>query len=141
MSDATLIGGVVTLLGLIGSGIAWLVRRRDSKKDPIPKESAAVALAQSGVALMQGVADRLEARISGLEDDLAQARLDGAAARAEDRTEIDGLRGDVQHLRLTLSAAARYIERLLRWAKSDTRPPIPPLPSDLRDLIDPSLHD
>jgi len=124
MPDPTsLIGSIVALLGATGGGIAWMVRRRDAKKDPIPKESAAVALAQSGVSLMQGVADRLDVELG------------------EVRSELGDLKGDVQRLTLTLGAAARYIERLLRWAKSDTRPPIPPLPSDLRDLIDPSLHD
>ena len=124
MPDLTsLIGPVVGLLGAIGGGVAWLVRRRDQAKDPIPKESAAVALAQSGVSIMQGVADRLEARVIALEG------------------EVVNLKSDVGRLTLTLGAAARYIERLLRWAKSESRPPIPPLPSELRDLIDPSLHD
>lgn len=124
MPDLTsLIGPVVGLLGAIGGGVAWLVRRRDQAKDPIPKESAAVALAQSGVSIMQGVADRLESRVIALEG------------------EVVNLKGDVGRLTLTLGAAARYIERLLRWAKSESRPPIPPLPSELRDLIDPSLHD
>jgi hypothetical protein len=72
---------------------------------------------------MQSVADRLEERINTLEGEVVE------------------LRGEQAHMRLTLSAAARYIERLLRWAKSESRPPIPPLPSDLRDLIDPALHD
>lgn len=125
-----LIGAVVGALGAIGGGVAWLVRRRDSKKDPIPKESAAVALAQSGVALMQGVADRLEGDIGDLRNEVASQR-----------DEIGDLRGDLHSLRVTLGAAARYIERLLHWAKSESRPPVPPLPVELRDLIDPALHD
>lgn len=118
-----LIGGVVAFMGAVGAGIAWLVRRRDSKKDPIPKESAAVALANQSVSLMQGVANEIRT-------DLATVR-----------NEVGELRDEVEGLRTTLSAAARYIERLLRWAKSESRPPLPPLPNALHDLIDPSLHD
>ena len=127
-------GGLVALILATGGGIRWWVKRHDDKLDPIPKSEAAMALAQSGVALMQGVADELR-------EEMSRVKADAASQGDTLRTEVDGLRGDVQHLRLTLTAAARYIERLLRWAKSDTRPPIPPLPSDLRDLIDPSLHD
>ena len=119
-TTVTAVVGTVTPVGL---AVGWWFRRRDSQKDPIPKESAAVALATSGVALMQTVADRLDERLKGLE------------------AEVGELRREQVHMRLTLSAAARYIEKLLRWAKSDTRPPIPHLPDDLRDLIDPSLHD
>lgn len=125
-----IVGGVVAFLGTVGPGIAWIVRRRDGKKDPIPKESAAVALAQSGVSLMQGVADRLGAELVEVRTELSDLR-----------SELSDVRGEVSRLTTTLGAAARYIERLLRWAKSESRPPIPPLPSELRDLIDPALHD
>src|SRR5438128_12432736 len=117
------IGLIVTALGSLGGAIAWYVRRRDSQKDPIPKETAAVPLAQSGVALMHGVAERLDA-------DLASVR----AELVEVREEMAECRSDVQRLTDTLGAAVRYIERLLRWDKSETRGPRPPLPTELHDL-------
>lgn len=125
-----IVGGIVTVLGTVGTGVAWLLSRRDRKKDPIPKESAAVALAQSGISLMQGVADRINAELLEVRTELSDVR-----------TELSDVRSEVRRLTTTLGAAARYIERLLRWAKSESRPPIPALPSELRDLIDPALYD
>lgn len=149
-----LIAGVVTLL-VSGGGVTWWVSRRDTQKDPIPKEKAAVALSESAVTIMQGVADELRAElarereyrsgeVASLRED--QAKLKQAQEAADEahqltRRELEETRTDVQWLRATLGVAAAYIEKLLRWARSESRPPIPPLPSDLRNLIDPSLYE
>lgn len=144
------IPALVTLLTMIGGGIAWWLRRRDSKKDPIPKESAAVALAQSSVSIMQGVADDLREGLARKDAEIATLRADLTALSsrqrnteerlAETQTELADTRTDIDWLRSTLGVAASYIENLLRWARADSRPPIPPLPEKLRTLIDPSLH-
>lgn len=123
MEPTSTIGAIVGLLGAIGGGVAWFVRRRDTRKDPIPKDAAAVALAQSATALMQGVADRLDSELGDV------------------RKRMNGLETDIARLTSTLGAAIRYIERLLRWDKTEARGPRPPLPPELYDLIDPSLHD
>lgn len=149
-----LIAGVVTLL-VSGGGVTWWVSRRDRQKDPIPKEKAAVALSESAVTIMQGVTDELRtelarereyraAEVASLRQDQAQLRRAQEAAREaheQTRRELEDTRTDVRWLRETLGVAAAYIEKLLRWARSESRPPIPPLPSDLRTLIDPSLYD
>ena len=144
------IPALVTLIGLIGGGIAFLIRRRDSKKDPIPKESAAVALAQSSVSIMQAVADDLREGLARKDAELATMRADLTALSARQRTteerltetqsELADTRTDIDWLRSTLGVAASYIEKLLRWAREDARPPLPALPEKLRTLIDPSLH-
>ena len=120
----------VSVLTAIGAGIAWVMRRHDSKKDPVPKEAAAVALSNEAVGIMRGVANDLKGDIANLRGEVA--------AMKESQAELGR---EIQRLKLTLGTAATFIERLLRWAKSDSRPPIPALPSDLFDLIDPSLHD
>lgn len=155
------IPALVTLLSLIGAGIAFLLRRRDSQKDPIPKESAAVALAQSSISIMQGIADRQGAEIEAERKmrasdraehkaEMTQLHLEMSALHARQKSTEDQLkstqaelaetRADITWLRDTLGVAASYIEKLLRWARSDSRPPLPPLPEKLRTLIDPSLH-
>ena len=170
------IPALVTLLTMLGGGVAWWLRRRDSKKDPIPKESAAVALADSSVAIMKDVAAELRRDLATEREIRAQDRAQHAADRANDqalhaaerasdraqhaaeldalktemsalhsglattKTELAETRADIDWLRTTLGVAASYIEKLLRWAREDSRPPIPPLPEKLRTLIDPSLH-
>lgn len=115
-------GGLVTVILAAGGGIKWWVGRQDARKDPIPKDQAAVALASSGVSLMQAVADELKAQMADL------------------RHELTDLRSEQVSMRAHLGAAVRHIEQLLRaWPKSG--PSRPPLPEDLRDLIDPALHD
>lgn len=147
-----LIAGVVTLL-VSGGGVTWWVSRRDTQKDPIPKEKAAIALSESAVTIMQGVTDELRtelqrereyrtAEVASLRQDLTKVKQDQEVAyeaHQQTRRELEDTRTDVQWLRETLGIAAAYIEKLLRWARSESRPPIPPLPSDLRSLIDPSL--
>lgn len=153
--DVQVIGAIVTLLSVVGGGVAWWVRRHDAQKDPIPKESAVVALADSAVTIMRGVTDELRAELAHereyrasetaiLRDDLSKVKKAQEAAdtaHAQTRRELEETRTDVQWLRATLGIAAAYIERLLRWARSESRPPIPPLPPDLRNLIDPSLYE
>ena len=115
-------GGIVAIILAVGGGIQWWVGRQDAKKDPIPKDQAAVALASSGVSLMQEVANELRAQMSDL------------------RHEVTDLRSEQVRMRANLGAALDFIERVMRaWPKSG--PTRPPLPADLRDLIDPALHD
>ena len=130
------IPALIALLTTLGGAVAWWLRRRDSKKDPIPKESAAVALAQSSVSIMQGVADELREEMAAL-----RARLQATEERLTNtQNELADTRTDIDWLRTTLGVAASYIEKLLRWAHSESRPPLPSLPERLRSLIDPALH-
>lgn len=115
-------GGIVAIILAVGGGIQWWVGRQDAKKDPIPKDQAAVALASSGVSLMQAVADELKAQMADLRHELTDLRVEQTQMRATQRMSL------------------QFIELLLRaWPKDG--PTRPPLPEDLRDLIDPALHD
>jgi MYXO-CTERM domain-containing protein len=73
----TYVGAAIGLLGLAGGGVAWFIRRRDAKADPIPKQAAAVALAEKSVSMMQTVAVRVDT-------ELAAVRVELMASRARD---------------------------------------------------------
>lgn len=121
--------GIVGVILAIGGGIRWWVGRRDNLKDPIPKADAAAALNSQAVALMQSVAADMEKRFSSLNG--RNQLLENRVSAAEQTLEM---------LEQKLQAAAHYIEDVWRRARVGAWP-LPPVPSELRDLIDPDLHD
>ena len=130
-----MLSAIVGGLTVLGGGIGWLVRRHDARKDTIPKAAAEVALAQQALGIVKESRDSLA-------DDVRRLMLD----RDEDRSRIDKLEADritdrarIGRLEALLGVAAGYIEALLRWVRTGAKPPHPPLPDDLNDLIDPSL--
>jgi len=123
-------GGLVTLILGTGAGVWRWVDRQDKKKDPIPKDAAAVALAQSGVTLMQAVAKDLETRLTA---------LSGSNQLLEQR--VSAAEGTIAHHEHLFTSAMSYIEALLRHIREGRPWPPSPAPADLRDLIDPTLHD
>jgi len=129
--------GLVTLILGIGAGVKWWVGRRDAAKDPIPKDRAAVALSASAVDLAQAMIDEVRAEMSMLRNELAGVR--GTNRVLE--TRVGAAEGTIQHHETMFGAAMSYIEALLRHIRDGRDQPTPPVPSDLRDLIDPSLHD
>lgn len=129
--------GLVTLILGIGAGIKWWVGRLDNAKDPIPKDRAAVALSTSAVTLMQAVADEMRAEVSELRTELAGVR--GTNRILE--TRVGAAESTIEHHESMFSAAMSYIEALLRHIRDGREQPAPPVPNDLRDLIDPDLHD
>lgn len=52
------------------------------------------------------------------------------------RTEVRGLRNEVERFKRWLTAAVAYIRELLAWAATVTHPvPHPPIPHEIADLI------
>lgn len=146
MADAaTIVPVIVGALTTLGGGLAWYIRRHDSAKDPLPKLTAEQMLAERAVQMAGGISLRLEVEVERISRDLDKERTRGD----RQQVELDALREDNTRLHekvgviLTrLADAARYIEALLRWSRDGSRPDTPPsLPDELRDLIDPSLHD
>ena len=129
--------GIVTLILALGAGIKWWVGRNDAKKDPIPKDQAAVVLSTSAVSLAQAMIDEVRAEMSNLRNELAGVR--GGARVTESR--LTAAESTIQHHETMFGAAMSYIEALLRHIRDGRNQPAPPVPVDLRDLIDPSLHD
>lgn len=130
-------GGLVTLILAIGGGVRWWVGRQDAAKDPIPKDQAAVALSTSAVTLAQAMIDDVRAEMSNLRNELAGVR--GGARVTESR--LSAAEQTIQHHETMFGAAMSYIEALLRHIRDGRSQPTPPVPGELRDLIDPSLHD
>jgi hypothetical protein len=130
-------GGLVTLILAIGGGLKWWIGRQDAKKDPIPKDQAAVALSTSAVSLAHAMLDEVRAEMSNLRNELAGVR--GGARITESR--LSAAESTIAHHESMFGAAMSYIEALLRHIRDGREQPTPPVPSELRDLIDPSLHD
>lgn len=130
-------GGLVTVILALGGGIKWWVGRSDAKKDPIPKDRAAVALSASAVELSQAVLAQVRSEMSELRDELAGER--GRTRTLEGRVEV--AEGTIAHHEAMFGAAMSYIKELLRHIRDGRPSPAPPVPRDLRDLIDPTLHD
>lgn len=130
-------GGIVTLILAIGGGIKWWVGRMDARKDPIPKDQAAVALSASAVEVANAVLAQVRAEMAEVRAELATERrnrhgLEGRVGSAEET---------IRHHESMFSAAMGYIEALLRHIRAGLPTPAPPVPGDLTDLIDPSLYE
>lgn len=125
----TVITGLVALLGAVGSGYAWIKNRQDKAKDPIPKDSAAVALSASAVAVSQSVINDVVARMN---------EMSGRNKILENR--ITAAEGTIEHHERLFGAALSYIESLLRHIRDGKPWPPTPAPGELRDMIDPDLH-
>jgi len=121
-------GGLISLILAIGAGLKWWIGRKDSLKDPIPKDAAAVALAQSGVTLMQAVAKDLEVRLTALST--SNQKLEQRVSAAE---------GTIEHHEKLIGAALPYIEALLRHIRDGKSQPPPAIPIEIRAMLDPDL--
>jgi hypothetical protein len=140
MTETGLVGAAVTLILAAASGIGYLLRRRDNQKDPIPKESAAVALANQSVAIMMGVATRLTTEVEQVKAQLAAVKAESERTKAMQDAQVHSLEASVETLDESLSAAIRFIEQLMRHTMSGGREPKPAIPPQLHDLIDPMLR-
>lgn len=136
MPDTGLIGGIVTLLGVVGSGIAWIYNRRDKAKDPIPKQSAAILLADQSVTIAQKMLGDLSADVTSVRREIADVKRDASHTKAR----LSATEHTLELLEQKLQAAVHYIEDVWRRARVGAWP-LPPVPAELRDLIDPDLHD
>jgi hypothetical protein len=130
-------GGIVAVILALGGGVKWWVGRQDARKDPIPKDAAAVALSASAVEVMQTVTAEMRAEMSELRAELSGVR---GANRATE-TRLTAAESTIQHHEHLFGAALSYIEALLRHIRDGKPWPPSPAPADLRDLIDPALHD
>lgn len=110
-----IISAVVTLVLALGSAIAWWVKRRDTKADPIPRSAAEVAMSRQALGIIQASAKRLEADVKRLSED-----------READRCRIDALEASMHDLRS--SWTTWYSDLRDRWHhhREQPNPPSPP---------------
>lgn len=137
-------GGGVTLILGAGKAVQWWVARRDAGKDPIPKQEAAVALADKGMGIMNELVDELREELRREREERGVLRAEMMTMRQEHAVTIGRLSATEQSLAMlqsSFTSALRFIERMLRWARDGGTPPPPTVPTDLADLIDPTLHD
>jgi len=130
-------GGLISVILAIGAGLKWWIGRKDAQKDPIPKDAAAVALSASAVEVMQAVTSEMRAEMSDLRAEVSALRYADRAKEAR----LGAAESTIQHHESMFGAALSYIDALLRHIRSGKPWPPAPAPADLRDLIDPSLHD
>lgn len=137
MPDAGMLTALVSALVTLGGGVAWYVRRRDTAKDPIPKQVAAVALADQSVSMMRDVANEVRSDMANLRAELVTLRKENE----RNATRMQSLEASVETLDSALTAAIGYIEHLIRYMRGGAHGPEPVVPERLRDLIDPMLHE
>ena len=143
MTHPATITAIVSALAVIGPGIAWWVKRRDSRKDPIPKSQAAVALADSAV----GLANETLAMVAAQLVDVKQ-RVDEQGTRIRELENADRAKsGEIA--RLTQLVAALKVEKdqivahwreLWQWVVAGAPPPPPTPPDHLRDVLGPDIE-
>lgn len=129
--------GVVSLLTVIGGGIAFLVRRRDNAKDPIPKQSATLALADQSVKIAGSVLAEIRQELTDVRSKIRE--FETAAEKQNKR--VASLEDSVETLDTALSVAVGYIGRLIAYIRGGADGPEPTIPPQLRDLVDPLLRD
>lgn len=141
---ATLVYVVIAVLTTAGGGLAWYIRRHDTRKDPLPRTAAEVAIAKEALGIIVASRDALTQDMARQGEELAQERARGDRHEQELvqlRKEHAELHDIVDEIRSRLTAAARYIETLLRWGRAGGHDPEPDVPEGLADLIDPTVRD
>ena len=141
--DGPLITAVTGLLIAVGSGIAWLVQRRDRARPRIARQAAEVAQASDAVGgALTVVQDSLTAEIARLRADSDADRTRWATERAADRDRIACLEQTTQELRHDVTVLRENEGRLVGWVATlhkgvtdGTIPPLPPVPEWLTRLL------
>jgi hypothetical protein len=124
--DPSWLPGLVPLLLALGGGAAWLIRRYDQRKDPLPKREAELVLAEQALGIVKSAAEFSASEAVTLRARVTQLEMDHGDLRTR-MVRIESL----------FSRALAYIETLLRaWPDA---PPPPPPPRELHNLIDSSL--
>lgn len=135
MNEGAVAALVALILG-IGGGAWRLIVRRDSQKDPVPKQSAALAMADQSVTIMGGVLSKINEELSRVAAEAKEAKAEAKSALSR----VASLEETVETLDDSLTDAVRYIEALLRHMRNGSHGPAPTIPERLRGLIDPMLH-
>lgn len=134
MDAGALITAVTGLLIAVGSGIAWLVQRRDKARPAISRQVAEVSQASDAMGgALTIVQASLTADLERVRKDAEADRARAAAGREADRARIaclerrtEELRRDIENVRSAWGAW--YRDLVDRWHEHRTHddPPAPP---------------
>lgn len=103
---------IVTLLGVVLAGVIGAVSAKISASASTKnsKEANAVTFSKT-----------LIERVESLE------------------TDVETLRTDLDNVTQNFRHAINFIERMVFWARGGSKPPIPEIPTSLKEFFDPSL--
>lgn len=122
----TAIGSVVA--ALIGAGAAYLVKRIDARST---RETSAVDGYQGLVADLRVQQDR------DRED--ADRRITDLEARDRDKAlQLESLKQQLDIVTEDRDGVVAYLKTLWRWVVSGAKPPPPPIPDHLHDVLPPT---
>jgi hypothetical protein len=145
-ASLTQVVGFLVALGGLSGLIMFFVSRWDKKRDPVSKAEAEVALAAKALGLAEGINDRLVAEVGRLDDKIEAMEARHAAEREEDQTrhaaereqlltKITGLERQIGAMIEDRDKTFQFLLVLRAWAGAGAKPPIPALPTHLREVI------
>ena len=127
--------GILGALGALSGLVMFFVTRWDKKRDPVSKAQAEVALAATALGLVEGVNDRLLKEVGRLDERIQSMEERHAREREEDLTQIAGLKRRVAAVIEDRDAIVRYFIVFRAWVANGSRPPSPPVPEHLADIL------
>lgn len=127
---------------VLGWWLAFRKDRREQAADGRQEEASEVnivSLLLENQGTMQDQIQILTDRWVGAQSDAALARSEAATARSEAalaRADAASATREVTLLRSTLSRVVAHFRPLVEWLDAGAAPPPPPIPHDVRDLLD-----
>ena len=129
LSGLSGLSGLAAVIGALGGGIAWLVKRADGAKTAIPRAQAEIAHASASLGgALSTVQSSLTAEVDRLREDRDEDRRRHADELAVVHERLDALRRDVESVTELWSSWYRDLSD--RWDEHRVRtdPPPPPRP-------------
>ena len=119
---------VVAILTLLGSGIAWVVKRRDQAKDPIPKAVAEATVAEQLTGAAAVLISGMQTEIKRISNECSELRTEHKTATAAIETlrQSDQRKGrEIVHLRGEVRVLGEYAIENHAWIEGGMKPPPP----------------
>lgn len=129
LSGLSGLSGLATLIGALGGGVTWLVKRADAAKTAIPRAQAEIAHASASLGgALSTVQSSLTAEVERLREDRDEDRRRHAEEIAVVHARLDALRRDLENV--TTLWTGWYGDLVAKWDEHrvKTDPPPPPRP-------------
>ncbi len=109
------VSALVSLLIAAGSALGWLIRRRDQRADPLPRQAVELTLARDALGIIGASRDALTEDVGRLRADLTDLT-----------DEVHSLRREVRTLRAAWSAWYADLTTYWHRHRAQATPPPPP---------------